>query len=96
MECNIRDVMSGVPQKACWGEFSIDIYENMAYVQMAAALRTGEIPSCLHTDPEFQHWPFNIGSLKVPPDLLDTAQSGRLPPPGTGGITIGERSHRAS
>ena len=26
MECNIRDVRSGVPQKACWDEFTIVIY----------------------------------------------------------------------
>ena len=64
MECNIRDVTSGVPQKACWGEFSIVIYGNMAYVQTDAASHTGEIPSYLDTDPEFQHWPFNIGSLE--------------------------------
>ena len=35
--CGIRDVTSGVPWKACWGEFSTAIYENVAYVQMAAA-----------------------------------------------------------
>ena len=58
MECNIRDVTSGVPKMACWGEFSIIIYRNMAYVQMAAASHTGEILSCLDTDPEFQHQPF--------------------------------------
>ena len=29
---NICDVMSGVPPKACCGEFSIVIYRNMAYV----------------------------------------------------------------
>ena len=44
--------------KACWGEFSIVIYRNMAYmyVQMAAALCT--ISSCFSTDPDFQHWSF--------------------------------------
>ena len=52
MECNIRDVMSGVPQMACWGEVSIVVYGNMACVQTAAASHTGEIPSCLDTDPE--------------------------------------------
>ena len=31
---------------------------------MAAALRTGEIPSCLDTNPEFQHLPFNVGSFE--------------------------------
>ena len=64
MECNIRDVTSGVPQKACWGEFSIVIYGNMAYVQTAAASRTGEIPSYLDTVLEFQHWPFTVGTLE--------------------------------
>ena len=46
---------------ASWGEFFIVIYGNMAYVQKAAASRTREIremPSCLDTDPEFQHRPF--------------------------------------
>ena len=38
------------------------LYENMAYVQTAAASCTGEIPSCLDTDPEFQHRPFNSGN----------------------------------
>ena len=27
----IRDVTSGVPRKACWGEFSIAIYGNIAF-----------------------------------------------------------------
>ena len=34
------------------------LYGNMAYIQTDAALCTGEISSCLDTDPEFQHWPF--------------------------------------
>ena len=63
MECNIRDVTSGVPQMACLGNLSIVIYGNMAYVQRAAASHAGEIPSCLDTNPELQHWLFNIGSL---------------------------------
>ena len=58
MECNIRDITSGVPQMASWGEFSIVIFGNMAFVQMAAASRTGEILSCLDTDPEFLHQAF--------------------------------------
>ena len=93
MECNICDVMSGVPQMACWGEFYIVIYGNMAHIQTAAALCTGEIPSCLNTDPEFQHQPFQQWYIKLHPTLLDTGQSGQLPP-GTRGITIGERSCR--
>ena len=56
--CNIRDVTSGGPQMACWGEFSIVIYRNMAYIQTAAASCGGEIPSCLGIDPEFHHQPF--------------------------------------
>ena len=55
MECNICDVIFGVSQMAYWGEFYIVIYGSMAYVQTAAASCTGEIPSCLGTDPEFQH-----------------------------------------
>ena len=93
MECNIRDVTSGVPQMACWGELSIVIYGIVAYIQMAAASHTGEIPSYLDTDPEFQHWPFKSGSSNS--DLFDTGQSGWLPP-GTGEITISEWSCRAS
>ena len=58
MECSICDVTSGVPRKACCGKFSIAIYGNMAYVQTAAASCTGKIPSCLDTDPDFQHQPF--------------------------------------
>ena len=55
----IRDVTSGVPQMTCWGEFYIVTYcGNMAYVQTAAASRGREIPSCLGTNPEFQHRPF--------------------------------------
>ena len=45
---------------ASWGEFSTDIYGNVAYVQTAAASRTGELLSCLDTDPEFQHQPFQL------------------------------------
>ena len=58
MDVNIRDVTSGVPRMACWGEFSIVNIGNMAHVQTAAASRTGEIPSWLDTDLEFQHRPF--------------------------------------
>ena len=54
----IHDVTSGVPRKACWGEFSIAIYGNIAYVQMAAAFVYRRILSCLDTDLEFQHQPF--------------------------------------
>ena len=67
-------------QKACWGEFSIVIHGNMVYVQTAAASHTGEIPSCLDTDPEFQHRPFQQWQIELRPTLLDTGQSGRLPP----------------
>ena len=52
----IHDVTSGVPRKACWGEFSIAIYGNIAYVQMAAAF-VYRILS-LDADLEFQHQPF--------------------------------------
>ena len=69
MECNIHDVTSGVSQKLCWGIFSIIIYGNMAYIQTAAASRTGEIPSCLDTNPECQHWPFNVGTPVVSKEL---------------------------
>ena len=54
----IRDVTSGVPRKACWGEFSIGIYGNTAYVQTAAVFVYRRIPSCLDADLEIQHWPF--------------------------------------
>ena len=55
----IRDVTSGVPWKACWGEFSIGIiYGKTAYVQTAAVFAYRRIPSCLDTDLEIQHWPF--------------------------------------
>ena len=54
----IRDVTSGVPRKASWGEFSIAIYGNIAYVQMAAAFACRRIPSCLDADLEFQYRPF--------------------------------------
>ena len=47
----IHDVTSGVPRKAYWGEFSIAIYGNIAYIQMAAAFMYRENPSCLDTDP---------------------------------------------
>ena len=91
----IRDVMSGVSQMAYWGEFSIVIYGNVANVQTAAAAsHAGKIPSCLDTDPEFQHRPFQQWQIELRPTLLDTGQSGWLPP-GTRGITIGERSCRA-
>ena len=53
----IHDVTSGVPRKAFWGEFSIAIYGNVAYVQTAAAFAYRRIPSCLDADLEFQHWP---------------------------------------
>ena len=53
--------MSGVPWKACWGEFSIAIYGNVAYFQMAAAFVYRRIPSCLDTDLEFPHRPFQQG-----------------------------------
>ena len=51
----IRNVTFGVPQKACWGKFSIATYGNIAYVQMAAVLAYRKIPSCLDADLEFQH-----------------------------------------
>ena len=41
------------------------VYGSMAYVQTAAALCTGEIPSCLDTDLEFQHWPFQQNSVRL-------------------------------
>ena len=47
MECNIRDVTSGVPQKACWDEFSIVIYGNMACVQTAAVSHTAKYQPAL-------------------------------------------------
>ena len=62
MECSIRDVMSGVPQKPAGANSPFLLHGNMAYVQTAATLCTGEIPSCLDTDPEFQHSLFNSGS----------------------------------
>ena len=34
---HLLDAIYVMSQKACWGEFSIVIYGNMAYVQMAAA-----------------------------------------------------------
>ena len=43
----ILDVMSGVSQKACLGEFFIVIYGNIAYIQTAAAFAYRRIPSCL-------------------------------------------------
>ena len=43
----IHDVTSGVPRKACWGKFSIAIYGNIAYIQMAAASPYRRIPNCL-------------------------------------------------
>ena len=46
----ICDVTSGVPRKACWGEFSIAAYGNIAYVQMAAAFAYRRIPSYLDVD----------------------------------------------
>lgn len=49
----IRDVTSGVPQKACWAEFSI-IYMGTWPTFECAASCAEEIPSCLGTDPEFQ------------------------------------------
>ena len=67
----------------------------MVYVPTAATLCTGEILSCLDTDAEFQHWPFQQWQFELRPTLFDTGQSGRLPS-GTGGITIGKRSSRAS
>ena len=36
---------------ACWSDFSTAIYRNVANVQAAAASCTGEIPSCLDTNP---------------------------------------------
>ena len=63
MDCNICGVMSGVPQKACCSEFSIVIcMGTWPTFKTAAASHAGEIPSWPHTDPEFQHWPFNSGS----------------------------------
>ena len=59
MECSICDVTSGVLAGA---NFPLLLYENTAYVQTAAASCTGEIPSCLDTDPEFQHRSFNSGN----------------------------------
>ena len=53
----IRDVTSGVPQKACWAEFSI-IYMGTWPTFECAASCAEEIPSCLGTDPKFQHRPF--------------------------------------
>ena len=43
----------GVPQNVCWDEFSIVIYGNIAYVQMAAVFMYKRTPSCLDTDLEF-------------------------------------------
>ena len=92
MECNI--VMSGVPQMACWGEFSIVICGNMAYVQMAATSRTGKYQAAF-TPIQSSSIGLSTVVVRTPSDLFDTGQSGRLPP-GTGGITIGERSCRSS
>ena len=58
MECSIHDVMSGVPRKPAGANSPFLLYGNMTYVQTAAASCAGEIPSCLDTDPEFQHQPF--------------------------------------
>ena len=71
--CGIHDVTSGVPQKACWGEFSIVIYGNMAYVQMAAAFAYMGIPSCLDTNLEFQHRPFQQWQSELRATFFDTA-----------------------
>ena len=82
MECTIHDVTPGVPILYC-------LYGNMDYVHTAAASRTGEIPSCLDTNPEFQHQPFQQWQIELRPTLIDTGQSGWVPP-GTRRITIGE------
>ena len=72
--------------------FPLLLYENMAYVQMAAA-------SCKYRAASIPIQSSSIGLstvvVRTPSDLFDTGRSGRLPP-GTGGITIGERSCRAS
>ena len=48
----------GCLRKSAGANSPLSLYGNMAYVQMDAALCTEEILSCLDTDPEFQHRPF--------------------------------------
>ena len=50
----IRDITSRVLRNAYWDEFSIAIYGNIAYGQMAAAFAYRRIPSCLDADLEFR------------------------------------------
>ena len=57
----MRLITSRVPRKACWGEFSITIYGNIAYVQMAAAFAYRRIPSCLDADVEMVRRQFGNG-----------------------------------
>ena len=49
-----RDVTSGVPRKACWGEFSIAMCGNVAYVQTAAAFAYRGIPNSVVADRSVQ------------------------------------------
>ena len=49
----------GYLRRLAVANFPLLLYGNMAYVQTAAASCTGEIPSCLDTNPEFQHRPFH-------------------------------------
>ena len=64
-------------------------------LQTAATSSTREIPSCLDTDPEFQHPPFQQCQFELRVTFLDANQSGWLPP-GAEGITVGEGNSRAS
>ena len=89
------DVTPGVPQKVCSSKFSIGVDWNVTCFQTAATLRTREIPSCLDTDPEFQHRPFQQCWFELCATFLDTEQNSQLPP-GAEGIIIDEGNSRAS
>ena len=78
----------GMSQKACWGEFSIAIYGNIAYIQIAAAFSYRRIPSCCRR-PKVPVSPFSTVVVKQSQCLLEYQPETQTMPKSISGTRTG-------